>query len=279
MSSAEDVAARSVAETYYDSTDADRFYFTIWGGEDIHIGLYDETDDIAEASRLTVEKMAGMIDITGGKPQVLDIGAGYGGAARYLAASYGWSVRCLNISQTQNETNRRHNREQRLDRLVSVVHGSFEAIPEPDASFDAVWSQDAILHSGNRPLVFDEVVRVLRPGGDFVLTDPMQADDCPDGVLQPVYDRLQLTSLGSFSSYRRMAEERGMQLVEQADLTPNLRTHYSRVAEELRGRRNELSGQVADAYIERMLTGLDNWVKAADSGYLAWGIQHFRRGA
>jgi len=223
--------------------------------------------------------MAGMVGETGHKPYMLDIGAGYGGAARYLAANYGWTVHCLNISETQNETNRRLNREQAVDHLVSVKHGSFEAIPEPDAAFDAVWSQDAILHSGNRQLVFDEVARVLKPGGDFVLTDPMQADDCPDGVLQPVYDRLQLTSLGSFASYRAMAEERGLELVEQVDLSSNLRAHYVRVAEELRGQRDRLSGQVAEAYIERMLIGLENWVKAADSGHLAWGIQHFRCGA
>ena len=29
------------ARDYYNSSDADRFYATIWGGEDIHIGLYD----------------------------------------------------------------------------------------------------------------------------------------------------------------------------------------------------------------------------------------------
>ena len=28
-----------ITEKYYDSDDADRFYYHIWGGEDIHIGL------------------------------------------------------------------------------------------------------------------------------------------------------------------------------------------------------------------------------------------------
>src|SRR6056297_2845372 len=34
---------RDITEDYYDSDDADTFYSTIWGGEDLHIGLYDET--------------------------------------------------------------------------------------------------------------------------------------------------------------------------------------------------------------------------------------------
>lgn len=275
--SGEDVAARSVAESYYDSDDADRFYFRIWGGEDIHVGLYETTPKIREASRLTVEKMAALVKEAGDPPRVLDIGAGYGGAARYLAQEFGWPVRCLNISEIQNEKNRELNKAAGLDHLVSVAHGSFEDIPEDGDSFDIVWSQDSLLHSGNRGLVFDEVARVLKPGGHFIFTDPMQADDCPPDVLQPVYDRLQLKDLGSFAVYRELAEQRGLETADLIQLTPNLRQHYFRVGEELRSRRDELSGSVSDAYIERMLTGLDNWVKAADSGYLAWGILHFRK--
>ena len=35
------------ARGYYNSDDAEAFYSTIWGGEDIHIGLYEDEADIA----------------------------------------------------------------------------------------------------------------------------------------------------------------------------------------------------------------------------------------
>ena len=35
-------------------------------------------------------------------------------------------------------------------------------LPLPDASCDVAWSQDSILHAGNRSRVFDEVDRVLK---------------------------------------------------------------------------------------------------------------------
>ncbi|MGJ3262351.1 MAG: class I SAM-dependent methyltransferase, partial [Salinarimonas sp.] len=35
-----------ITEDYYDSPEADNFYFNIWGGEDIHVGMYEETPDI-----------------------------------------------------------------------------------------------------------------------------------------------------------------------------------------------------------------------------------------
>ena len=53
-------AGVDTARDYYDSEDADNFYATIWGGEDIHIGLYEETKNIKEAGRRIVERMAEM---------------------------------------------------------------------------------------------------------------------------------------------------------------------------------------------------------------------------
>jgi cyclopropane fatty-acyl-phospholipid synthase-like methyltransferase len=84
MSQSKAKSAVDLAEAYYDSDDADAFYREIWGGEDIHIGLYDPPDlDIATASHATVVKLAGMIDGLNEATRVLDIGAGYGGAARW----------------------------------------------------------------------------------------------------------------------------------------------------------------------------------------------------
>lgn len=270
---------REVTEDYYDSDDADTFYSVVWGGEDVHVGIYDATDDIRQASATTVERMAGMLGHLDADTKVLDIGAGYGGSARYLARTFGCNVRCLNISETQNDTNRVKNRQQGLADLVSVVHGAFEDLPETDASYDVVWCQDAILHSDQRGKVLAEVFRVLKPGGAFIFTDPMQADDCPPDVLQPVYDRLSLTSLGSFRYYREAALQAGFEVVDQIDLTAQLRTHYARVAEELRHNYDKLLEDISKDYMDRMLVGLDNWVKAADAGHLAWGIQHFRKPA
>lgn len=269
------------ARSYYNSDDADNFYFHVWGGEDIHIGLYETPgESIAAASRRTVQRMASEVaQVLGPDSRVLDIGAGYGGAARYLAETYGCRVTALNLSEKENERNRATNRERKLDQRIDVVDGSFESIPAADASYDLVWSQDAILHSGHRDRVIADIARVLRPGGDLVFTDPMQADDCPEGVLQPVLDRIHLDSLGSIAFYREAAERQGLQEVAVIELTKNLVSHYSRVREELTRGREKLRGRVSEAYIERMLLGLGHWVDAGDRGYLRWGILHFRKPA
>lgn len=268
-----------VTENYYDSDDADRFYFNIWGGEDIHVGLYDTTDDIRTASRLTVERMSKTAEPIDVSTKVIDIGAGYGGSARYLAKTYGCPVVCNNISRTQNSTNERLNKEQGLDGLIDVQYGNFEELPDADASYDLVWAQDAILHSGRKQKVIDEVARVLKPGGKFVFTDPMQADDCPDGVLGPVLARIHLDNLGSFKLYKELAANAGLEHVADDVLTPQLRNHYNRVREVLQGDYERMCGLSSKEYVDRMIEGLGHWVNAADKGYLAWGIQTFRKPA
>jgi sarcosine/dimethylglycine N-methyltransferase len=269
--------AVSTAREYYNSDDADNFYAAIWGGEDIHIGLYDDDFQvISDASQRTVQHMATKISLESGT-RVLDIGSGYCGAARYMAEKFGCLVTALNLSEKENERARILNQQRGLGDKISVVDGSFEHIPADDNHFDVVWSQDAILHSGNREQVISEVARVLKPGGIFIFTDPMQSDDCPAGVLQPVLDRIHLSSLGSPGFYRRACTEAGLKELDFEERTDQLIWHYTRVLQETEQHASKLSGNISDDYIERMKQGLQYWIDGGKKGYLSWGIFVFHK--
>lgn len=268
------------AQEYYNSDDADNFYYHIWGGEDIHIGLYQSDDEkIAVASERTVATMADSLSGVDASSRIVDLGAGYGGAARYLAKRFGCSVYCINLSETQNQRNREITEAQSLSDKIEVVDGSFEKLPYEDNSFNVAWSQDSFLHSGERATVMREIDRTLKPGGQLVFTDPMQADDCPEGVLQPVLERIHLDSLGSVAFYREQAAQLGWKEIKVELMTPQLVNHYSRVRQELQSRREELQQWVSAAYIDRMIKGLQHWVEAGNNGYLAWGILLFQKPA
>jgi len=270
--------AVNVARDYYNSDDADNFYAIVWGGEDIHIGLYEAQDEpIIDASHRTVRQLAKCLGDIGPQHKVLDIGSGYGGAARYLADTFGCEVTALNLSEKENERNRELNKERGLSDKITVVDGSFEAIPADDESFDIIWSQDAILHSGHREKVLQEVARVLKPGGRFVFTDPMQSDDCPNGVLQSILDRIHLSTLGSPKFYRDNLSALGMTEVSFEEHTQQLINHYSSVLQETKNRQHELENAVTPEYIERMKNGLVHWIEGGKKGYLCWGIFVFSK--
>lgn len=276
--------AVGTARTYYNSPDAEAFYAAVWGGEDIHIGLYERPDEpIADAGRRTVERMAAKLELSP-ETAVLDLGSGFGGSARYLAGTHGCHVRALNISEVENERHKALNAARGLVDRIEVVDGSFEDIPCPDASVDVVWSQDAFLHSGDRVRVLEEIARILRPGGHLVFTDPMATDDCPAEVMRPILDRIHLDDMGSPGFYKRELARLGFEPGAGGDgfeeHREQLTTHYARVLEETGRQEAEgLARKVSHDYLAQMKKGLAHWVDGGRAAHLTWGVFHFRRGA
>jgi sarcosine/dimethylglycine N-methyltransferase len=266
------------AQEYYNGDDAEAFYSTIWGGENIHIGLYEqESDCVVAASDRTVKRLGRQLEPLDSTHRVLDLGSGYGGTARFLARRFGCKVLGVNLSEVQNERARRLNAEQGLQSQVDIVDGNFESVDAPDESFEAVCSQDAMLHSGERSKVVAEAARVLKPGGVFAFCDIMQADTCPAGVLQPILDRIHLSSLGVPAAYREAARVSGLVEDRFDDLTPHMITHYARILHETDTREAELQRHVSKDYLQRMKEGLSHWVDGGRKGYLVWGIFTFRK--
>lgn len=78
-------------------------------------------ESIFDASRRTVERMAKKIPHLDADTRVIDLGAGYGGSARYLAEKYGCHVSCVNLSKVQNDRNRKSNKEY-IERTKKGLH-------------------------------------------------------------------------------------------------------------------------------------------------------------
>ncbi len=266
------------ARNYYNSSDADNYYHAIWGGEFIHIGLYETpATSIAEASQRTTMRLAERLSTLDESSRVLDLGAGYGATARYLAGTYGCRVVALNLSEVENRRSQQLNQEQGLDHLIEITEGNFEQIPYPDGEFDCLWSQDAMVHSGDRARVMEEAARVLRPKGEFVFTDIMMADGCSLADLQPVLDRIHLSSLGSPSFYKETADSKGLEELAFIDLSDHLVLHYQKILEETERREPELADNISQRYLDHMKRGLQHWVDSGARGDLVWGIFHFQK--
>ena len=225
---------RDITEDYYDSDDADTFYSTIWGGEDLHIGRYAETPDIRTASDRTIEvddrpaaaaRRRGARSRHGGRLWRRDAHAGAqdrlrGGLPQHLGDAE-------RVQPRQDPRCQADRQDRRAPRRVRGRAGG-------GRSFDVVWSQDAFLHSDQRAGVLAEAWRVLKPGGHLIFTDPMQADDVPDpACCSRSMTACNSTAWAALASTATAAEALGFETLEQEDAVSDLRTHYSRVREEL----------------------------------------------
>lgn len=117
-------------------------------------------------------ELARLADLTSDQ-RVLDVGGGVGGPARYLATRFGCPVTVLDLTEEFCRTGEALTAWTHLTDLVTFVHGSALDMPFPDASFDLVWTQHAAMNIADKPRLYAEIHRVLRPGGRFVLFDVM----------------------------------------------------------------------------------------------------------
>lgn len=266
--------ASAVARDYYDRDDVNDFYTAVWGGEDIHMGIYAHPGEpIAVAARRTVSTMAELVtDHLRPGRLVLDLGSGYGGPARYLAARHDCRVVALNISGVQNRRHRAINLAGGVGDSIDIVTASFEDIPFGARVFDLVWSQDALSHSDDQAGVLSEIRRVLKPGGRLIFTDLMAADGTSFETLRGALSRTGAQSLPTPGRYRAQLAELGFAGIEFTDYSQHLLTHYLSVTAQTHRRSGELADRVGSQYLEGLLTNLPLWVSACRDGYLSWGV-------
>jgi SAM-dependent methyltransferase len=110
--------------------------------------------------------------------RVVDLGAGLGGAARFLASEAGCQVDCVDPSADYCAGAHLLNRLTRLEDRIAVHQASALELPFPDDSFDVAWMQNVGMNIADKPRLYAEIHRVLAPGGRFAFQE-MAAGDTP----------------------------------------------------------------------------------------------------
>lgn len=253
------------AAAYYDDAAISTFYEQCWGGADIHIGLYATGDEtVAEASAAMTRHLLGLAGLEAGH-QVLDIACGYGGTLRALAR-LGCHAKGIDISRHCVDRARKANAEAGLSEQIDVVVGDFHSIDSEPGSYDAVVCQEAIIHSPDRPKVFAEVYRVLRPGGVFVFSDILTGKAASIDKVKAAFARLGASAGATIDDYQAMAREAGFDVSYVEERLSDIRTHYdklaARLAEPVNGIDNDalatISGSIA------------RWQDALADGHITW---------
>ena len=103
--------------------------------------------------------------------RVLDVGAGLAGSARLLASTSGCRVDCIELSSDYCTGAVLLNRLTGLDDRIGVHEGSALDLPFPDGSFDAVWMQNVGMNIADKPKLYAEIYRVLKPDGRFAFQE------------------------------------------------------------------------------------------------------------
>jgi arsenite methyltransferase len=147
---------------------------------------------------------------------VLDLGSGGGIDVLLSARRVGPGGKAYGLDMTDEMLElARHNQRQAGVENVEFLKGTIEGIPLPDESVDVIISNCVINLSADKPQVFREAARVLRPGGRFAVTD-IVAD--PDMEEETRRDMAQWTGCiaGALTEddFRRQLADAGLEQVE-----------------------------------------------------------------
>ncbi len=118
---------------------------------------------------------------------VVDLGSG-GGLDVFLASKLvGPQGRAIGIDMTPEMIERsRANARSGGYQNVEFYQSTIDQIPLPDASVDCVVSNCVINLAPNKPAVFREIARVLKPGGRVAISDIALKHELPKAVAQSV---------------------------------------------------------------------------------------------
>ena len=105
---------------------------------------------------------------------VLDVGSGIGGASRYFAQAHGVRVTGIDLTPEYCGLATRFARSTGLAGRLDYRHGSALAMPFEDATFDAAYTQHVAMNIADKPALYGEIARVLKPGAAFGIYDVLQ---------------------------------------------------------------------------------------------------------
>mmetsp|Transcript_36181 Transcript_36181/g.44259 ORF Transcript_36181/g.44259 Transcript_36181/m.44259 type:complete len:392 (-) Transcript_36181:180-1355(-) len=180
-------AEGSVAREY-DAWTQDGILEYYWG-EHIHLGYYNEEEMAAGYKKKNfiqakydfvdeMMKLGGISSAEDGNAKVLDVGCGVGGTSRYLARQLGPDAEVTGITLSPNQVKRatelavEQNTPNANFRVMNALDMEFD-----DDTFDVVWACESGEHMPDKEKYIQEMMRVLKPGGKFVMATWCQRDD------------------------------------------------------------------------------------------------------
>jgi sarcosine/dimethylglycine N-methyltransferase len=248
----------------------------IWGGN-LHMGLFKDPDEpLLDAQMRANAHMAKPAALKPGQ-RVIEAACGVGSTARYLAKNFAVRVQATNIAEMQLTEGRELTAQAGLSNLIEFSYADYHELPFPDASFDVWWCQEALLYAIDKRRVFNEAIRVVRPGGHLIMSDLLLGDAVAGPARAEFTSILKAPNMWSIRQWDELIATLPVNILERQDWARHTEATFKNVLANLMTVRAEFTRKVGAEIVDNSIKRVTVQYDAARAGNLGWCFYALQR--
>lgn len=151
--------------------------------------------------------------------QVLEVGSGWGGCARYIAKRTGAHVTAVELQDDYDQVARVLTARAGLSDSVTHLNADFLQVELPIGGYDHAVSWLALFHIPDRPRYLKKLHRLIKPGGLLCAEDLYLISSPPDAETEEFRAHLFPNSLVPPDAYETGLKQAGFTNVHLSDMT------------------------------------------------------------
>jgi len=207
--------------------------------------------------------------------KVLDIGSGTGGSAFYMARHHGVHVLGLDLSDNMLAIANDHKAEMdpAVRDLVEFRHQDALEADLVEGSFNVVYSRDAIMHIADKPRLYQNIHKWLKPGGKLLVSEYIHGKKHPAHSQEYIeYIANRGYQLLTPEGYKNVLEGAGFTNVEACDITPMFVEVLRGEMERFKPTKDAFVKEFSQKDYDELVEGWEVKVDRCSQGEQGWGL-------